>query len=75
MTPRRTEPELLAFARRLGEMRLYLGLSQEALAEIVGVHVTYLRKIETCRWNPTLVTIQRLADGLGVSVAHLVADE
>lgn len=75
MTLRRTEPELLAFARRLRETRLYLGLSQEMLAEIVGVHVTYLRKMETCRGNPTLVTIQRLADGLGVSAAQLVADE
>lgn len=49
-----------------------MGLSQERLAEIAGVHATYLSDVEAGRRNVTLFTIVRLAKALGVNPGELV---
>jgi transcriptional regulator with XRE-family HTH domain len=56
------------FGGKVREHRLRQGLTQEALAEKCGLHWTYIGGLERGEKNPTLGTISRLADGLGVGV-------
>jgi len=47
-------------------------LSQEELSFRVGVTRAYLSGLEAGRRNPTVVTLSKLADGLGVDVDQLI---
>src|ERR1017187_6643449 len=47
------------------------GLSQERLAEMAGIHMTYPGGIETARRNPSFINLLRLARALGVSLSQL----
>jgi transcriptional regulator with XRE-family HTH domain len=60
------------FGRRVREFRAERGLSQEQLAELAGVHRTYLGGIERGERNPTLSNVERIAKALRVSPAQLV---
>ena len=64
----------LAFGQRLREARLRLDppVSQEALAEIAGVHRTYISHLELGKGSPTLDTLVRVASALKVDPAELV---
>jgi transcriptional regulator with XRE-family HTH domain len=55
--------------RHLREAR---GMAQDALAHDADVHVTYLSGVENGRRNITLLVLQRLAKGLGVTPEDLV---
>ncbi len=59
------------FGARIKELRAEREITQEELAERVGIFRTYMSRIETGVGNPTLTTIHALADSLGVSVAEL----
>lgn len=65
-------------ARLLGERirraRIDLGLSQEGIAGLAGMHVTNFGKIERGHANPSLLTIVRIAVALGTDVATLTQD-
>ena len=60
-----------AAVRRLREKR---GYSQEAFAERIRVHRTYVGGIERGERNPTLTTIHRIAEALGVPAWQLFRD-
>jgi len=47
-------------------------MSQGALARLLEVDKGYISNIESGNKNPTLATIQRLADALGVSADELL---
>lgn len=47
------------------------GLTREELADRAGISVSFLSYIEAYGKKPSLATIQRLADALGVHVADL----
>jgi len=53
-------------------LRLARRLSQEDLAELCGLHRTYLGSVERSERNVTLSTLEALAEGLGVRVADLL---
>jgi transcriptional regulator with XRE-family HTH domain len=59
------------FGKRLKELRLARGLSQEELAFRVGVHRTYLGGIERGERNPSLKNLAAIARGLGISLSEL----
>ena len=62
--------------KRLGRnLRAYReaeGLSQEAFAEILGVHRTYMGGVERGERNLTLRSVERIADCLGVDPINLL---
>ena len=60
------------FGRRLRELRLERGLSQERLAHRSGLDRTYISSCEAGRRNVTLRTIHRIADALGVEAVAIV---
>ena len=61
----------IAFGRRVRQLRLAHGNTQEEVAHRAGIHVTYLSGIERGVRNPSLTSIRALADGLGVPVSEL----
>lgn len=62
----------LRFGRSLRARRLAEGLSQEAFAEVLGVHRTYVGGLERGEHNVTLRTVERLAAVLDVSALDLL---
>jgi transcriptional regulator with XRE-family HTH domain len=72
MLRQRTIPKVRrAFAARLRELRRSKGLSQEALAELCGLHRTYVGSVERGERNISLDNIERLAAALGVAAREL----
>ena len=57
-----------ALAARLRELREQRGLSQEALADLAGVHRTYVGMLERKLGNPSLAIIVALGDALDQDV-------
>lgn len=60
------------FGERAREIRLKNRLSQAKLAEILGVHPTYISGIERGVRNMNLKNIERLAKALGVPIEDLI---
>jgi transcriptional regulator with XRE-family HTH domain len=50
------------------------GLSQDRFADRIGMHRAYYAAIERGEKNITLPTLKRVADGLGVRMATILAD-
>lgn len=65
------EPILLAFGRRVQELRKERNLSQEQLADLAGVHRTYIGMIERAEKNITLCNIKRIAKALKLDIKDL----
>jgi transcriptional regulator with XRE-family HTH domain len=62
--------------RNLRAYREARGLSQEAFADVLGVHRTYMGAIERGERNLTLQSVERLAGRIGVEpVSLLIADK
>jgi transcriptional regulator with XRE-family HTH domain len=69
-------PDVERGARAMGAtiraLRGHAHISQLALGDRVGMHTNYIGAIERGEiWNPGLETVDRIAEGLGVSVAAL----
>ncbi len=67
----------MGFGQRLAAFRKEKGLTQQALAELINVHVIQVRRYEADASQPTLDVIRRLAVALQVSADVLIfgADE
>ena len=63
------------FADNLRTRRLAKGLSQERLAEIAGLHRTYVSSVERCERNITIETVERLAKALDLNPIDLLKDK
>jgi len=50
------------------QRREMMRVTQETLAELSGVGLRTLKQFESGKGNPTLLTIQKLADVLGLEV-------
>jgi transcriptional regulator with XRE-family HTH domain len=63
------------FATRLAAARKQRGLTQQALADRVGVHVTQVRRYEAGTSAPTLDVLRNVATSLNVTIDSLVFEE
>lgn len=63
---------LVRFGDRLREVRLRADVSQEKLAELAGLHRTYVSSVERGLRNISLVNIDKLARALDVAMADLM---
>lgn len=63
------------FAQRLRQIRQIRGLSQEALAEIAGLHRTYVGSVERSERNVSIDNMERLAKALDVDITELLRKE
>ncbi|MFU9135913.1 helix-turn-helix domain-containing protein [Erwinia tasmaniensis] len=64
-------PKVL-FGKRVKQLRLQAGLSQEAFAHKCGLDRTYVSGIERGLRNPTLEVIAIIARGLEMEIKHLI---
>jgi transcriptional regulator with XRE-family HTH domain len=62
---------LVKFGKKIREVRVERGLSQEALADIANVHRTYIGMVERAEKNITLLNIQKLAKALKIDIKEL----
>ena len=62
------------FGKRVAELRKKKHLSQEALADLCGIHRTYIGTIERGEKSPTLNMVEKIAKGLDVSIKDLFYD-
>ena len=60
------------FGKRLREVRLERGITQEQLAEMADISRVMIGRYETTDQLPALDTLVRLADALGVSTDYLL---
>ena len=62
-------------ADNLRAFRRLQGISQEMLAEICGMHRTYVGSVERGERNVTLSTLEAFSQALGVSVTSLLTPD
>lgn len=60
------------FAENLREERLNRGLSQERLADLSGLHRTYVGSVERGERNISIDNMERLAMALRVNITDLL---
>jgi transcriptional regulator with XRE-family HTH domain len=60
--------------KALKERRDVMRVTQETLAELSGVGLRTLKQFESGKGNPTLITLQKLADVLGMEVCLKLKD-
>lgn len=59
----------IAFGKRVKELRLQKGISQEKLANIAGVDRTYMTQVENGKRNLTIEKIRQICKGLNISLS------
>jgi transcriptional regulator with XRE-family HTH domain len=69
---RAIQPEGEVFGRRLREVRMKRGMTQQSLAEVAGMSEPYISNMEHGLKVPSLTTILRLAVALDCKVMDLV---
>jgi transcriptional regulator with XRE-family HTH domain len=61
-------------AENLKAIRTRKGLSQQDVADAVGVSFPRISEIENGKGNPRIQTLERIASSLGVKVNDLISD-
>ena len=67
-----SENILERFGRNVQRIRKERNISQEKLAELAGLHRTYIGMIERAEKNITLCNIEKVAKALNVKISELV---
>jgi transcriptional regulator with XRE-family HTH domain len=62
----------IVFPESLRKIRSAYDFSQAELAELTGLHVSYISMLENGKRNPTLHTIEKLATAFGISASEFV---
>ena len=62
------------FAESLRKARLEKGLSQEDLAELAGLHRTYVGSIERAERNVSIDNMEKLAAAAGLPLSAMLED-
>ncbi len=71
---KRRDPLLRALGGRVRQLREGKGWTQEGLADRAGLDRSYIAGIEAGLRNPSIKALARIAKGLGVPVAEVVAN-
>ena len=61
----------IRFGRRLRELRLEKGWSQETLANLAEIDRTYIPGIESGKRNVSLVVIEKLANVFDITISEI----
>ena len=64
--------DVTKFGKALRKIRLKNGLSQGDIAKKLGVHRSHISGLERGKRNPSLLTIKKMAQTLGVQAKNLV---
>lgn len=58
--------------KELRKARIDAGLTQEVLADLAGIHRTYVSMLERDIKSPTLIVFFRICKALGISPSKLI---
>lgn len=67
-----TDERMIAFGKRVREVRKSKGISQERLAEMAGIDRSYMGNIERGEKNITLKKAYEICDALGTDLKELI---
>ena len=67
-----TDDRMIAFGKRVREMRKSKGISQERLAEMAGIDRSYMGNIERGEKNITLKKAYEICDALEIEIQDLI---
>lgn len=59
---------------RIRELRTQTGLSQEKFAQKIGMDRTYFASVELGKRNISIVNVEKIANGLEISLSELFED-
>ncbi|PTJ92077.1 helix-turn-helix domain-containing protein [Staphylococcus simulans] len=65
----------MKFGQNIKQIRKRMNITQSELATKMGISQSYLSDIENGRKNPSIKTVKKLADSLGLSVTDLFNDD
>jgi transcriptional regulator with XRE-family HTH domain len=71
---KKQKSERAILAENVEALRLALGVSQEKLGELAGLHRTYVSQVERQKVNITLDSLEKLAAVFHVRVTHLFVE-
>lgn len=63
------------FSESLRSVRIERGLSQEKLADLAGLHRTYVGSVERGERNISIDNMERLAHALGARLSTMLEDD
>ena len=61
-----------SLGNKIKQIRSSKGISQEAFANSIGLHRTYMGAVERGEKNITIVTASKIAGGLKISLSELL---
>jgi transcriptional regulator with XRE-family HTH domain len=61
----------VAFGKRIRQVRLAKGFTQESLADTIGLHRTYIGNIERGEESVSVDNVAKIAKALKVSISEL----
>lgn len=62
----------VAFGKACRDYREKMNISQEKFALLIGMDRTYYASVESGKRNISIQNIEKIADGLGISLAELM---
>jgi transcriptional regulator with XRE-family HTH domain len=65
-----SEEILVQFGKRVKQLRLEKGLTQEQFAQKCGLHKNYIGMVERGERNPSLINIEVIAKGLEIEISE-----
>lgn len=60
--------------QRIKEKRLQLGLSQEKFSLLINMDRTYFASVENGKRNISILNLEKIANGLNISLSELFQD-
>ncbi len=65
--------EQLSLGQRIRKKRQVLEITQQDLAQAIGMTPQHISAIEQDKWSPSLAVLPKLAEALGVSTDYLLS--
>jgi len=72
MTTKDKDQLLVKIGNRIKSLREQKNISQQDLAALCNFEKANMRRIEAGRTNPTIYTLHKISQGLGVSLSEIV---
>jgi len=66
---------LMSFSKRLATIRKGRGLTQQQMSEIIGIHLSQVKRYESGETQPSIDILRKIALALNISADMLLFDE
>ncbi|ODS24382.1 transcriptional regulator [Candidatus Endobugula sertula] len=65
----------MSFSKRLAAVRKERGLTQQQMSEVIGIHLSQVKRYESGDTQPSLEVLRKIALALNISADMLLFDE